>query len=270
MSTALKELHHLVEEGRRIVSRECQSTEQLIDNNLRSFSSRLQDMTSTTLQSIDTYTTCVEEDYALANAMLQCIECMEACHQRLIQIFTQLANNASRKSGHANFAFQVIGSNAADFFMMMSSLDQSSSHLLPDGESSEQDQQVNYEVTQKKKKSNTSTSSIVFPNLELARLYKLIALNSSNANTSQSAQQMKRVYTILSYEDFQQVLTYGWSSLSSSNSNKSAQICCSTPNLLPYLFEDSSTVLEFNQPPLPHSNSNTGGISCGKIVVLVR
>lgn len=292
MSTALKELHSLVEEGRRIVHREMQSAENLIGNNVRKFSSNLQTISQHAMQSLQSYQHCVQDDYEMAINMLALMECIEFHHQQLMNLFTNLLQQAPKledvvgkttatakyaKASKA-FAFQVIGSNAADFFMMMSNLDSlgngSNDSDGVDNMQSQLDAELQQEIALKKKKStptnsktvtNQDSNKISFRTLELARLYKILCSNNRGNTISNGGIASNRVYAMVSLEDLTIILTQGWSQLTSSNANiRSAQICSSNPNLLAYLMEDCNFVYELNQ-----TNGNNKA-QCGKLIFMIR
>jgi hypothetical protein len=103
MSTALKELEHLVDEGKNIISKEITKNKLLLENNLKSFKINLEKLENKAQQSIEESLYLISENYQISINILHLLELVEnngnSLHSELITIMSYFHEKASKQLG---------------------------------------------------------------------------------------------------------------------------------------------------------------------------
>jgi hypothetical protein len=137
MSVALKELQSLVDEGRKIVKKEIDHSNHLVESNLTSLQSALQVTEKSTEQALAQHTQHLADEYWHSMNLVHLLEMVEWNHTNLMQMLTEVqqstaaTNSMSASTGRQSslaqesFAYQYLGNNTADFVLIATLLDSS-------------------------------------------------------------------------------------------------------------------------------------------------
>ncbi len=283
-----RELHGLVEEGRRLVHKEVTHAENLMKSNLKVLKENLENLSNAAQTALQEQLYNAQEDYHVCINIVALLELIEINHVHVVhdlcdaakellqaadtmkstsapvgsssgnrnRLFQSQSSNGSRNFNNQRMvaatqpkrlAFQLIGSNAADFFMMSSYLEQSAwclttteneLLLLEDPGSGSSSKSVSSKTNRNgsQKPSSTTNETDNGPSsksnndignqhtkpIELARLYKIaispkLAAIDSLATTA-------RVYAIIAIDDLKNILTGGWTGILKNGKPKTCQL----------------------------------------------
>lgn len=262
----------LVDEGRRIVNKEVQQFDNLIESNYRAFKSNLDKVESKSQELIQEQLYTISEDYQLAFNILTLLEIVEVGNHQIMNLFCKVNQklyfdsqgqpdklftnshspmSISLNSNGRKLSFQPISNNSADYLFISYCLDPIYYTLLASGGSNmyindDQEEDVgssSNKVSPSPRKKNTSDLGANSPTkdrgevkpLELARLYK-ISLTTITSGVFNSDETI-RLYTILTWEDLSTLLEKNWKSLS--NGKRISQLFSNDAALLSHLAEET-------------------------------
>lgn len=137
MTVALKELQGLVDEGRKIVKKEIEHCEHLVESNLTALQTALQTTEKKTEQALTQHTQQLADEYGYVMNLVHLLELVESNHLKIMHLLADiqqhqppqqqpsLSSPTQSKTQPTAFAYQYLGNNAADFVLMATLLDTS-------------------------------------------------------------------------------------------------------------------------------------------------
>lgn len=134
MAVALKELQGLVDEGRKIVKKEIEHCEHLVESNLTALQTALQTTEKKTEQALTQHTQQLADEYGYVMNLVHLLELVESNHLKIMHLLADIQQQQPQPSQTPSkapqptstaFAYQYLGNNAADFVLMATLLDTS-------------------------------------------------------------------------------------------------------------------------------------------------
>lgn len=116
----------LVEEGRSVITKEVQKSEELIQSNFASLTIQLNKLEGTVQETIQQELYTLSDQYTVTNMILQLFEGVERLYHEIVEVFaTTLATTSSPTSSTSSklLAYQIINPNAPEFLMLSYQID---------------------------------------------------------------------------------------------------------------------------------------------------